>query len=97
MSAIVNHLLLFVLVLSGGCSEKVDDSLKYLGQVPPSLTPEIFAPGVISKKEELEYGSVFNEEATEFFYGARVNGKLDIRYSKLTGSIWSTPEAILPN
>jgi hypothetical protein len=59
--------------------------------------PAIFAPGLISKKDELKYGSVFNQEGTKFFYGARVNGRLDIRYSKLTGNTWSTPEAILPN
>ncbi len=97
MNSILNPFLLFFLALFGGDSEKVDDDLKYLGQTPPSLTPELFAPGVISTKEELEYGSVFNEEATDFFYGARRNGRIDIQYSKLMGNTWSTPEAILPN
>jgi len=72
------------------------DSLKvYLGQKPPSKTPEIFAPGIISKKNEYEFGSVFNRDATEFYYGVAINGKEEIRYSKLVGNTWSEPETIL--
>lgn len=68
-----------------------------MGQAPPTLIPQVFAPAIISKKEALEFGSVFNEEATEFFYGVNVNGKSEIHYTKLTGSTWSEPTAILPN
>jgi len=86
---------LLFLTLLFSCTEKVDESLKYLKQEPPSLVPEIFAPYFISKETESEFGSVFNEEATEFFYGVDVNGKEEIRYSKLVGNNWSEPETIL--
>ena len=59
------------------------------------MIPEIFAPNFISKKAESEFGSVFNKEATEFFYGVNVNGKSEIRYSKLMGDKWSEPQTIL--
>lgn len=72
-----------------------DERLKYLKQKPPSATPEIFAPGMISKEGQYEFGSVFNKDATEFFYGVNVNGKEEIRYSKLIGENWSTPKTIL--
>lgn len=67
----------------------------YLGQKRPSTTPEIFAPNLISKKGQYEFGSVFNKDATEFFYGVNVNGKEEIRFSKLVGNNWSKPKTIL--
>lgn len=86
--------ILFIFFLSND-GNRVDEDLKYLKQKPPSIVPEIFAPDIISKKGEYEFGSVFNEDATEFFYGVTVNGKEEIRYSKLIGNNWSEPEIIL--
>jgi len=87
--------LLLLLALLVGCTVKIDEGLKYLNQKPPSIVPEIFAPNLISKETESEFGSVFNKEATEFFYGVDVNGKEEIRYSKLIENSWSEPETIL--
>ncbi|GMN04984.1 hypothetical protein MTsPCn5_03720 [Croceitalea sp. MTPC5] len=72
-----------------------NEKLKYLGQKPPNTTPEVFAPNFISKKGEYEFGSVFNKDATEFFYGVNVNGKEEIRYTKLVKNVWSQPRTIL--
>ncbi len=69
--------------------------LKYLGQSPPRATPKVFAPGFISKADESEFGSVFNKDATEFYFGVDVNGKAEIRYTTLEGSIWSKPKVLL--
>jgi len=76
------------------CGKIVDTELKCLQQKPPSMVPEIFALGFISKTDEYEFGSVFNEDATEFFYGAAVNGKEEIRYTKLIRTYWSKPKTI---
>ena len=35
-----------------------NDPLFYLNQKPPGLTPEIFAPGIISTDKEYEFGEV---------------------------------------
>ncbi len=86
---------LFLVMLLTGCRNKEDEGLKYLKQKPPSTSPEIFAPGIISKESEFEFGSVFNGKASEFFYGVDVNGKSEIRYSKLIGNNWSEPQTIL--
>lgn len=86
---------LLLLTLLVGCNEKVAENLKYLKQEPPSNVPEVFAPNFISKETESEFGSIFNEEATEFFYGIDINGKEEIRHSKLVGNNWSEPETIL--
>lgn len=66
----------------------------YMGQPEPGRTPKIFAPNFIST-EEYEFGSVFNSDATEFFYGVDANGKNEIRYSKLEDGSWSHPKSIL--
>ncbi|MGD1839998.1 MAG: hypothetical protein ACFB0B_03755 [Thermonemataceae bacterium] len=76
-------------------SQKTEERLQYLKQTPPSSTPEIFAPDLISDKNEYEFGSVFNKEATEFFYGVDINGRAEIRYSKLVGNEWSKPTVLL--
>lgn len=82
-------------ILDNSKVEFVNDSLKYLGEEPPSKVPKIFAPNTISKLNEYEFGSVFNKDATEFFYAVIVNGKEEIRYSKLVGDDWSKPKTIL--
>lgn len=69
--------------------------LKYLGQMPPDSIPVIFAPDLISKKSESEFGSVFNKDATELYYGVDVHGKAEIRYTRLEAETWSTPKVLL--
>jgi len=71
------------------------ENLKYLGQMPPTSTPKVFAPGLISKNNESEFGSVFNKDCTEFYYGVDVNGKAEILYAKLAGENWSEPKVLL--
>ncbi len=95
MREIFYFLLCCLLIPLTGCSQKIKEDLKYLGQKPPSVKPEIFAPGLISKKTESEFGSVFNSEATAFYYGVDLGGRTEIRYSGLQGGKWSDPKTIL--
>lgn len=90
-------LLLLCLVPIIGCTQHAEGELKYLGQQPPTLTPEVFAPGLISRKDRYEFGSVFNEDGTEFYYGVNVNHKSEIWYTKLANDKWSEPKALLEN
>ncbi|MFK7969602.1 MAG: hypothetical protein AB8F95_04500 [Bacteroidia bacterium] len=95
MRAITPYLFLCILFSLIACSQEVDTSLQYLGQKPPSVQPEVFAPGLISKDSESEFGSVFNKDATAFFYGVDNDGITQIRYSALAGGTWSDPKTIL--
>ncbi len=95
MRLIINYLVLCSLISFLACSQQVGDHLKYLEQKPPSLNPEVFAPGLISKSTESEFGSVFNKDATAFFYGVDRDGKTEIKYSELIGNKWSKPKTIL--
>jgi len=44
----------------------------YLGQKPPGLTPEVFAPGIVST-EHHEWGLVFTPDMKEFYFSRRNN------------------------
>ena len=56
---------------------------------------EIFAPGLISLPEESEFGSVFSKDGLEFFYGVDIEGRTEIRYTKLENSKWTVPKTII--
>ena len=66
----------------------------YMGQAEPETKPKLFAPNFISSEEQ-EFGSVFNSNGTEFYFGVDVNGKNEIRYSKMEGKQWSKPKTII--
>ncbi len=76
-------------------AQTVDSALTYLAQEPPSMTPSIFAPGLISKSTVSEFGSVFNKDGTAFYYGVDLGGRTEIRYSELNGDTWTAPKTIL--
>ncbi|GGI57479.1 hypothetical protein [Winogradskyella haliclonae] len=69
----------------------------YINQKPPSTVPEVFAPGIISRENIYEFGSVFNKDATEFYYGVNNGGKEEIRFTKLVGNQWTAPKTIMPH
>ena len=65
----------------------------YLGQTPPGMTPEIFAPGIISHGFH-ENGIVFSADGTELLYSTS-----DSKYTSKTfiylireNNTWSSPE-----
>jgi len=67
---------------------------QYMGEKVPGIKSKMFAPNFIST-EESEFGSVFNSDGTEFYFGFNTNGKSEIRYSKMVEGQWSVPITIL--
>jgi hypothetical protein len=74
LGVIVFSFLLFVLLISWLPQESKESKkdlpvLKgsYLGQTPPGMIPEIFAPGIVSTSA-WEYSSTFTPDAKEFYY-----------------------------
>ncbi|MBK6265665.1 PD40 domain-containing protein [Marivirga sp. S37H4] len=70
-------------------------STEYLGQKAPGDTPEIFAPGIITKENQSEFGSVFSADGKEFFYAIDEDGKAEIWCTKLQKGVWTKPKAII--
>ncbi|MBT1700129.1 PD40 domain-containing protein [Fulvivirgaceae bacterium PWU4] len=67
----------------------------YFGETPPGKTPAIFAPGVISTKDDFEFGAIFSKDLTEFYYGVFKDGKAETRMMKVEDGSWSEPKPIL--
>ena len=64
------YLLLSVLIMSSGSHAQDDFPLlegPYLGQIPPGLIPETFAPSIVSTKG-WEYSGAFTPDMKEFYF-----------------------------
>jgi len=61
----------------------------YLGQKPPGMTPEIFAPGIISTNSD-EYGIAFTPDGNEFYF-TRMGGALSQSTIMVMKQEWSGP------
>jgi hypothetical protein len=73
---------------------------EYLNELPPGTTPKVFAPGKVSTENEFEFGAVFSNDRSEFYYGVEIKGKAETRMMKFDpdGNLdrsWSQPVKIL--
>ncbi len=67
----------------------------YLGQKPPNLIPELFAPGIVSVDGRYEHGISFSPELDEVFFSANFEDDIPhIYYSKLQDKGWSKPQQV---
>ena len=65
----------------------------YFGQKPPGMTPEIFAPGIVSTDAH-EFSSSFTPDGKEFYFTRRESGQIPtlIMVSKCVDGVWTKPE-----
>ena len=65
----------------------------YIGQKPPGLIPELFAPGIISINGRYEHGISFSPNLDEVYFSANKKDQdPSIYFSKLEGKKWTTPK-----
>ena len=66
---------------------------RYLGQKPPGLTPEVFAPGIVST-EHHEWGPFFTPDMKEFYFSRSNNksGKNSYLVFKFENNRWHESE-----
>jgi hypothetical protein len=67
----------------------------YLGQKPPGMTPEKFAPGIISTENAWEAAISFSPDLSELFfsYRASIEGMENrIMHMKMVNNVWTKPE-----
>ena len=67
----------------------------YLGQDPPGLVPELFAPNLVSLPDQHEFGSVFSDDGNEFFYAVDEKGKAKILRTKFTNGEWEKAQIMI--
>jgi hypothetical protein len=73
-----------------GQHENPDLISPYFGQKVPGLTPEIFAPGIVSVDERYEGGVSFSPELDEMYFSASVNAHSVVYYSKRENDTWTS-------
>ncbi len=62
----------------------------YFGQKPPGLTPEVFAPGIVSIDGRFEGGISFSPDLKEMYFGADDgDDETQIYFSKLQENEWT--------
>lgn len=69
---------------------------RYLGQEPPGLTPELFAPGMVSTEAFVESRGDFTPDMKEFYF-TRYGGEYKrptLFVTKYDEGQWSEPEAL---
>lgn len=71
----------------------------YLGQKAPGDLPQIFAPGIISNPDTIEYAGVFTPDGKSFYFTRRQKIRSDQRiwYSKIKNGFWTRPEKYKPS
>jgi hypothetical protein len=62
----------------------------YLGQRPPGLTAELFAPGIVSRALALNFSCTFSPDGREFYF----NHFMTIMVSRLLDDGWTVPEPV---
>ncbi|MEL7148426.1 MAG: hypothetical protein AAFO69_18780, partial [Bacteroidota bacterium] len=67
---------------------------KYIDENKPNRQPQVFAKGFIST-DDYEFGSVFNKDLTEFYFGVELGHRSEIRYSQLLDGVWTDPVTIV--
>jgi hypothetical protein len=88
------RILLFTVFVFSSCAQQDDFPVlkgPYLGQKPPGMTPEIFAPGIISTGHE-EFKAVFSPDGKELYYqlwGAPFPVILMMKEEK---GVWTKPQ-----
>jgi len=95
--AIFLGFMFFPMLFFIGCAQQDKSPVlrgAYLGQKPPGMKPEVFAPGIISTDEFLEAGSAFTPDLKEFYFvrGKSLEHKPAIMVCRETKDGWTIPE-----
>jgi hypothetical protein len=85
-----------VIIFAGHCARQNESPAlmgPYLGQEPPRMTPEIFAPGIVST-EHSEFCSVFSPDGNEFYWSLTGAPFPVIVAMRQNNGRWTEPEIV---
>jgi len=86
--------LLSLILIFNNCKQQTEFPVlkgPYLGQKPPGLTPEIFAPGIISTGMS-ESAIAVSPDGKEIFYTVHAGNSETIVTTRMENGIWTAPE-----
>ncbi len=65
----------------------------YLGQRPPGVTPEVFAPGIVSAAGHFDFAITFSPDGKEIYFTQRKDGLPNaLMVSRLEKDGWTAPD-----
>lgn len=88
-------LMLIVTIAAGNLQEEKFPVLKgdYLGQKPPGINPEIFAPGIVSTRRS-EFNAAFSPDGKELYFSINIpNGPETMLFMRQENNQWSPPRS----
>lgn len=99
MKSIYTSMALLLSVLSMSGESHAQDEFPvlegpYLGQKPPGLVPEIFAPGIISVNGRYEGHVSFSPNLDEMYFSPTIEGHSVIYFSKFENNKWTAPKKV---
>ena len=75
------------------CVSERSAGLHYLGEAPPGMTPQLFAPGVVNT-DAIELNGVLSPDGREFFFTRIVDGVFTMHRRVLEHGKWSEPRPL---
>lgn len=99
--AIIIGIIITLVMISNTCSLHTKFSIlkgPYLGQQPPGMTPEIFAPRIVSSEDHIEMGCTWSPDLKEFYFARSKTSELISNWSiwcvrKIDG-VWTEPQVV---
>ncbi|MEM7431960.1 MAG: hypothetical protein AAF351_08470 [Pseudomonadota bacterium] len=97
----MRRLILLTLLLTGSSfaqDEWPELTGDYLGQTPPGMTPEVFAPGLVSLEGERELNSVFSPDQRIFLFSRSIDGSFKMFFTwRRADDTWQEPRMAGPS
>ena len=94
---VIASLFIFLVFIANCVQEDSSRVLKgpYLGQKPPGMTPEVFAPGFVSTGMG-ELNNVFSADGKEFYFSVRLPGVRTVSMMQMScvNNRWSEPRLL---
>ena len=84
-------LMLFTIV---SCGRSESRGASYLGQQPPGMEFQIFAPGIVSDPNRFEWSGSFSPDGKEYYFSCQNDGPSNILYTKMQDGTWTTPSPL---
>ena len=95
VSSISSFLLLIPVILFSQVQEFSTLTGPYLGQKPPGMTSEIFAPCIVSTNDLIEMGCTWTPNGREFYFGRSETSDIGSNWAiwgmREKDGIWSEP------
>jgi|GEM_PF-543307 len=65
----------------------------YLGQKPPGRTPEIFAPGIVSSAEFIDFKGAFSPDGQEYYFYRHALPEIlpALFFTRIENGVWAKP------